>query len=316
MNLTGTVRYDKLEGDKPIYAAGNINNGGNNPQDKGNVVWSPTSWAGKTFNFNAYRNDPQVVFVYAVEATTITVKQGSTTLDSATLAAGASTTLSWSQFGSYQIISTGTILPFHNSGGTGYFYDVKPLMPSSTEIIGFPSTRALLTTDKDNTNYTYIHSDSNSDGDVLDKSNAPEIGPRGTSSLYQSHSLLISADQKIAAASYADSNGYCAAPFMPTSMMKRKYVINTNADWVAFASKQSGTVEVYSPTQTIGVDTPVATLNLTRSGANSNAPYKAYFTNQTGGYRFISDVPMAGWYQPNNDSGGADEDETILVGFE
>lgn len=311
-----TSRYDKLEGDKPIYAAGLATNGGGAVQDNGNVMWIPTSWAGKNFNFNATRNNPQVVFIYAVENATITAKEGNTVLDSAILTAGQSTNLSWSNFGSYQITSTGTILAFSQSGGTNFFYDVKPLLPSSLEIIGFPSNSMRLTTDIDNTNYTYIHSNSNSGSGVLDKVGITQINPQGTGSTYQSESLLISADQKIAGASYADSNGYCAAPFLPTSMMKKRYAINTNSDYVAFASKEPGTIDVYSPGQTVGVDTPVTTINLTRSGANSNAPYHARLANQSSGYRFISNVNMAAWYQPNSNIGAADEDETILVGFD
>ncbi len=311
-----SAQYDKLEGDKPIYAAGLVTNGGNNAQDKGNVMWVPTSWAGKNFNFNATRNNPQIVYIYAVENATITAKEGSTLLDSATLTAGQTTYLEWNNYGSFQITSTGTILAFSNSGGTNYFYDVKPLLPSSNEIIGFPSSSMTLTTDKDNTNYTYIHSNSVSASNVLDKAGNQKINPQGTSSLYQSHSLLITADQKIAGASYADSNGYCASPFLPTSMMKKKYMINTNSDYVAFASKEAGTIDVYSPGQIIGVDTPVQTVSLTRSGANTNAPFKVRLANQNSGYRYISTVNMAGWYQPNNDSGAADEDETILVGFD
>lgn len=311
-----TARYDKLEGDKPIYAAGLATNGGGAVQDNGNVMWIPTSWAGKNFNFNATRNNPQVVFIYAVENATITAKEGNTVLDSATLNAGQSTNLSWSDYGSFQITSTGTILAFAQSGGTNFFYDVKPLLPSSLEIIGFPSTSMRLTTDVNNTNYTYKHSNSNTGSGVLDKVDEVRINPQGTSSLYRSSSLLISADQKIAGASYADSNGYCAAPFLPTSMMKKRFAINTNSDYVAFASKEAGTIEVYSPGQTVGVDTPVATMTLTRSGGDTNAPYSARIENQNSGYRYISTVDVAGWYQPNNNTGAADEDETILVGFD
>lgn len=316
VNLSGTARYEKIEGDKPIFVAGRIGSGAN-PQDKANVIWSPTTWAGKTFTFNAYRNNPHNVYIYAVEATTVQATQGTNILDSATIAAGATAQLQWNEMGSYQINSTGTIIAYHVSGSPGSYYDPKPLPPSANEIIGFPSTRALLTTDKDNTNYTMIHSNSNSSTGSLDKADDIYISPQGTTTLYLSESILITADQKISGASYADSNGYCAAPFIPTNIMKKKYVINSDSHWVAFASKQPGTIKIYSPTQTIGVDTPVETLTLSRSGANSNAPYKARTqTAITQGYRYISNVPMAGWYQPNNDAGSATEDETVMYGFD
>ena len=61
-------------------------------------------------------------------------------------------------------------------------------------------------------------------------------------------------------------------------------------------------------------NTLIETLTLTRSGANSNAPYKARIGTTAAGTRFISTVPAAAWYQPNSDTGGADQDETILYG--
>lgn len=91
--------------------------------------------------------------------------------------------------------------------------------------------------------------------------------------------------------------------------MKKKYIINVNSDWVAFASKQSGTIDVLDSS-----DNVVQTLTLTRSGADPNAPYKAYRGTSNAGYRFISTVPVTAWYQPNSDTGGADEDETVLYG--
>jgi len=78
---------------------------------------------------------------------------------------------------------------------------------------------------------------------------------------------------------------------------------------VAFASKEAGTIAVLDSS-----DTFIETLTLTRSGGNSNAPYKTRRATTPAGYRFISTVPIAGWYQPNNDSYSADSDETILYG--
>ena len=61
----------------------------------------------------------------------------------------------------------------------------------------------------------------------------------------------------------------------------------------------------------------VETLTLTRSGGNPNAPYMARTETATGtteGRRYISTVPMAAWYQPDNDGGSADQDETLMYG--
>ncbi|MBT4791641.1 MAG: hypothetical protein HON90_08730, partial [Halobacteriovoraceae bacterium] len=304
-----TAQYDVIDADAPIYTAGRRGSGAN--ASKANVTWNPTAWAGKSFSFNAIRGNPQQLFVYATENATITVKQGTTTLDTAVVTAGNGATLSWSVFGSFQVTSTGTILAFHSSGnpGASEYEDPKPLLPSSYEIIGFPSSSMRITTNINSTNYSLIHSNSTTGSGNLSKQDVDQINPQGTSSLYQSKSLVISADQKISGASFADANGNCAAPFIPTSLMRKNYAINNSADWVAFASKQAGTIEVRDSSHTL-----IETLTLARTGANPNAPYSVRRGTTPTGYRFFATVPVAGWYQPDNDTGSADQDETILYG--
>lgn len=308
VNIT-TAQFDIIDADKPIYTAGRRGSGGNTA--KANIVWQPTAWAGKKFSFNAIRTNPQQLHIYAIENASIEVKQGSTVLASTTLTAGNGGVISWSVYGSYQVVSTGTILAYHTSGNpASALVDPKPLLPSALEIIGFPSNSMRITTDKDSTNYNLIHADSSIGSGSLSKQDSTQINPQGgNSSLYQGNSLIISADQKIAGASFADSNGNCAAPFLPTNLMKKNYAINAPADYVAFASKIPGTIEVRDSS-----DTVIETLTLTRTGSNPNAPYKARRGTTTGGYRFFATVPVAGWYQPNSDTGGADQDETILYG--
>lgn len=310
----GTARFDTIDADKPIYTAGNLG-GTNNGAGAANIVWQPTAWAGTSFSFNAIRSNPQSLHVYAVENATVTVRQGSTILAGpTTITAGSGATLQWSVFGSYQVSATGLVLAYHVSRST-QTEDPKPLLPSSFELIGFPSNSMRLTTDVDATNYNGIHSDSATVAGNLNKPDSINIGPSGGgSSLYQGNSLLISADQKVAGASFADSNGNCAAPFLPTNMMKKRYMVNVSSNWVAFASKQAGTIDVYSPGQTIGVSTPVQTLTLTRTGTNPNAPYRVRRGVTPEGYRFVSTVPMAGWYQPDTANQAGNRDETILVG--
>jgi hypothetical protein len=304
-----TSQFDVIDADAPIYTAGRKGSGANT--SKGNITWNPTSWAGKTFNFNAIRSNPQTVDVFAIEATTVTIKSGSTVLATQTIPAGTGGTLTWSVYGSYQVVSTGTILAFHISGDStgGKLQDPKPLLPAANEIIGIPSSSMRLTTNTNATNYNLIHSNSAVSSGSLNMATVVSVNPQGTSSQFNSNSLLISADQKVSGAAYADSNGNCAAPFLPTSLMRRNYAINAASDWVAFASKQAGTIQVRN-----AADSIVQTLTLTRSGANPNAPYKAYLSNPGSGYRFFATVPIAAWYQPNNDTGSADEDETILYG--
>lgn len=303
-----SAQFDVIDADKPIYTAGRRGNTSTGPSSA-NIVWNPTSWSGKTFSFNSTRDNPQVVEIYAIEDTYIEIRQGTTVLASDTVTIGNATTLSWSTYGSYQVVATGSILAYHYANSGGNYTDPKPLLPSSSEIIGFPSTSMELTTMSNGTNYTYIHSNSNTSSSSLNKTDSTTISAQGTTNLYQSESLIITADKQVSGASYADSNGNCSAPFMPTSLMKKNYIINASADYVAFASKQAGTIDIVDNT-----DSVVSTISLTRSGGNPNAPYKARTTITNFGYRYRSTVPMAGWYQPNTWTGAAQQDETILFG--
>lgn len=307
-----SAQFDIIDGDKPIMTAGRIGSVGASANYKANITWQPTIWAGKSFSFNATRFNPQIMSVYAVENTTITVRQGTTELDTLTLNAGNGGVLSWSTYGSYQVNSTGIILAYHTSGTGGVVADPKPLLPAHTEIIGFPSNSMRITSDFDGTNYNLIHSDSVIAAGNLSKSDSIQVNPSGGSSgLYAGNSLIISADKNISGASFADSNGYCAAPFLPTNLMKKRFIINVNSDYVVFASKQAGSIDVLDKD-----DNLITTLVLSRTGSNPNAPYKVRRGTSLAGYRFISTVPVAAWYQPNSDTGGADEDETILYGFD
>ncbi|NQY99678.1 MAG: fibronectin type III domain-containing protein [Bdellovibrionales bacterium] len=313
VNLPGTKQFDVIDADKPIFTAGRRGSGGNT--NKANIVWSPTYWAGKTFSFNAIRDNAQELSIYATEAAYVEVRQGATVLATANLNAEEDTTLTWSVYGSYQVVSTGAILAYHISVRTGdRTVDPKPLLPSHTEIIGVPSSSMRLTADSNGTNYSFVHSNSETGSGNLNAEDVVPLSPEGTSNQYNPSSLLISADRPVSGASFADSDGNCAAPFIPTNLMKRRYAINVVSEWVAFASKEAGIIQVYSPTQTIGVDTPVHTLILDSGGAEVNRPYKARMANPASGYRFISTVPVAAWYEPNSDTGAAVEDETILYG--
>ncbi len=300
--------YDVLEADKPVFVAGNASNS--------NVVWSLPYWAGEDFAFNAIRSNPQTVRVYAFEAATVEVFKDTTSIAGpVALAAGGSHTFSFSDAGSFHLESTGLIIAYHHSNN---YVDPKPLLPGSTDIIGFPSSSMRVTTTVDSTSYTGTHSNSIQTLNSLNRANVISIAPQGTSSLYRSESLRLQANQPITGASYADSNGGAAAPFLPVSSMKTRYAINVASDYVAFASLQPGTVSLIDSTDTL--ITPA--LTLTQSGGGANAPYRARFDEVAyggklpAGTRIVSTVPIAAWYQPGTNVGAGNDDETILFGYE
>ena len=84
-----------------------------------------------------------------------------------------------------------------------------------------------------------------------------------------------------------------------------------SAQYVAFASLEAGDIDIIDP------DTgAITTVSLVRSGTEELAPYKAYLTGQKAGTIYQSTVRFATWYEPSTDTGAADNDETILFGFE
>jgi hypothetical protein len=314
LNIPGTTaQFDVIDADKPIYTAGRRGDSLNADNDKMNVVWNPTSWAGKSFTNHGVRNTPQKLHIYAIENTVVTVKQGSTILVAATdITASTGAVLSWAPTGAYQVISTGTVLAFTSSGdiGASRYGNPKPLLPSSTEIIGFPSGGLNITTQVDSTNYTAYRGNSSIVTGSINKEEVDIVYSGGElSALFVGYSLLVSSDQIISGACYNNTSGNAAAPFLPTNLMKKNYAINNSANWVAFASKEAGTIEVRDSS-----DNVIQTLTLSRSGANANAPYSARRAATPTGYRFFATVPVAAWYDADNDVGSAQNDETLLFG--
>lgn len=299
---------DVIEADKPIFVAGRLGASGANDRDKGNMVWSPPDWAGKKFVFTGTRLNPHKVTVFAFEDANITVKKGAATVATQFVAEDGNHTFSIADDGGFEINSDGLIIAnFYSSSGSAVA-DPKPLLPASTDIIGFPSTKAMVTSLNSGTNYNAYHSDSTTSTGSLTAGTEIQINPQGTSQLYQSHSLRIIADDKIVANSNADSNGYCSAPFLPVPMMRKRYVLNVQAEWVAFASIAPGDITVTAP----GGGT--STLTLTRSGSDPNAPYRVRTTNVAAGTRFDSTIKYGAWYEPIDNTDAADNDETIMFG--
>ena len=304
-----STQYDIIDADKPIFTSGRLG-----PDNAGrraaNMVWIPASWASRSFSFNATRYNAQRLEIFPIESGIITVKSGNTVLATTALTEGVGDFLEWNRYGSYQVSSTGMVLLYHYSSGSGSYVDPKPLLPSSKKIIGFPSRSMRLTSFFDGTNYTAIHSNDVSDSSSLNKADSIRINPEGASAvLYKSDSLLITADKKISGASYADLNGYSASVFLPVSKMKKTYALNADADYVAFAGTKPGVIKILDASDDV---ITIGTLN--KSGSLPGSPYKARFENLPAGTRMYSTVPMAGWYQPSGYVASMRNDETVLYG--
>ena len=307
---------DVIDADKPIFVAGKIGSGSQTLQ--ANVVWNTPDWAGKDFVFTGTRDNPHAVTVYAFEATDVSILQSGAQIypplptAPISLLEGETYTFSVNALGGFQLQSTGLIVAYKLSVGSGKKTDSIPLLPASTDIVGIPSGSGKVTTGVASADYDIYHSNSFVDSWTVALGGAETVTAQGTSTHYNAEAVRLTSVDKIVANSNADGDGGDSAPFLPTAMMKKRYAINTVAEWVVFASLQPGTITLIDPADPDN-PTPV-TVSLVRTGAEANAPCKAKIDGVAAGYKFISDVPMAGWYESDDNVNGSTEDETILFG--
>ncbi len=302
-----SAQNDIISADKPIFVAGRRGSGSDT--QKGNMVWNTPDWAGKTFAFTGSRDPDHKITIYAFEDTDITIKQGATTVASQSITTGNNHTFSLSTLGSFTMTSTGLIVAYmYSSNNNTGISDPKPLLPAATDIIGFPSSSLKMGSILDANTYNGYHSNSVTISGTANAGTEETISPEGTSSLYQGESLRIIASTEVVGNSHADSNGNCSAPFVPVTMMKKRFAINVNAEFVAFASIEPGTITVTTPAGS------TSTLTLVKTGVEPNAPYKARLGTTTAGHRFESNIKFQAWYEPSTDTNASDNDETVMFG--
>jgi hypothetical protein len=304
---------------KPFFIAGRLGSGSDTY--KANVVWQTSGWIGKSFLFNHSRSNPMKVKVYSFTAGTVTVTKGGAPVAGgvAAIAADAGHVFNIPSYGSYEINSTSFIVAYGYANGNGSQYiDPKPLLPSSNDLVGVPSRTGKFSTATAGT-YDVYHSDNFSQSNqTITPGATKDISSRGTKGYYRDHALRIRASEPIVGNSYADANGSCSSPLVPVAFQKKNFALNVQAQWVAFASTNEGTVTAYEPTADgLGWETP-RVYNLTRVGTNNNTPTKAYETTRKfrAGTIFEGTVPFQSWYEPRNDTNAADNDETLMFGWD
>ncbi len=188
-----------------------------------------------------------------------------------------------------------------------------PILPASIDLIGYPSRWGNISSLANNNNYSLIASSANvaTTGSLNQFSTYTVTATGNPTALYRSDALRIMSEQGMVARSNADADGWASAPFSPRAFMRKRYALNVNADYVAFASDKPAVIEFINP-----ADGSIAhTLTLVKTGSHPMAPYKGY-TNvyDRAGYIYKSTDAFAAWYQPNSNNGGGDQDETIMFG--
>jgi hypothetical protein len=276
------------------------------------MVWTTQDWASKSFTFAASRSATHILSITAFEDSTVVVKTGATTIATKNILNDQGVTIELPQNANYQIESTGTISAFVYSatGSKKEVRDPRPILPASTDILGFPSRNGFFSTSAINNKIDIVHSNDVTQTHTFSNLNSLfKINPQIAADRYKSAAVRVQSESPIEGISVADFDGYGAAPFLPRSKMKNTYAVNVLSEWVAFASTQAGTITIKNPNGT------TSTVELTRAGVSSDAPYKARITNIPAGTIFSSTVKMAVWYEPKTDLFGANDDETLLFGF-
>jgi hypothetical protein len=302
-------QFDVLEASSEFFVAGRRGSGSD--VAKANMIWATSAQVGQQFYFNHNRDNPMQVNVYAFTASTVTIKRAGVDIETKTIAIDTGDVFSLSTFGSYELVSTGFVAVYtYAAGGGSRYTDPKPLLPASIDILGFPSSRGKLTSGTSGNNYTYIHSNSVSNTGTLTAGVTQDINAQGTNSLYRPNAVRIIASEPVVANSYADSNGNCSAPFVPVSFLKKRFGLNVQAEWVAFASDRATTITITAP----GGGT--SSYTLTRTGLDPKAPFYGRIAVTAAGTLFESTSPFQTWYEPRTDTGGARRDETVMFGWD
>lgn len=304
-----STEFMEVEGTKAFFVAGKLGTGSGS-QDQANVTWATQSWVGDEFYFNLTRSAPLKVKVFAFTDSDITIKSGATTKATQTVLAGTGHTFSFTEYLNYQMSSTGLIAAFIYGNQSGGFYDPQPLLPVSTDILGIPSKKAMVTSGLSSNSYTYYHSNGVSSTGTLSATATTSLNPQGTSGAFAAKSLRLISTTPIVANSNADGDGYCQAPFVPVSMLKKRFGLNVGSNWIALASDRPVTVTLVKP------DTTTVDITLTRSGSGKT-PFQAYITTDyPAGTILEGDDKFQAWYQPYTSTYSGGEDETIMFGWD
>ena len=163
------------------------------------------------------------------DAGTLSIAEGNNAATDYSFTAGEFKQITIPNNTSYYISSDQpALLYLVSTTGGSTLIDPKPLLPASNDIIGFPSNKVDLSVDTDGTSLELYISDGSNNSYTGNKSSTMQHTGTGssTASLYQGYaSRYISTGGKIVGSSVADSNGYCTAPFLPVSMMKRDLLL-------------------------------------------------------------------------------------------
>ncbi len=297
------AQHDLLESDKPFYA--------NGMRNETNISWASKGFSGKEYVFDFSRSSPQRLHLFAFEASTIQIFKGSTLITSTTLAAntGTATPITITSYGSYKIISNGLIIAFKDGNSTA---DPMVLAPATREIIGFPSNSARFGVYGNGVNVLSSYATGTPTTSTYNEGNSYSFASTGSLYSGSAQKLTGAMGDRLAANSYADSNGYCSASYASTSKFFKRYILPGNSEWVAIAATEAMSIEI------VNAATGVVESTTALNGSSANGVFYKKFTNTTEGRIFRATDPskkFAMWWEPKSTTSYMqNDDESIMWG--
>lgn len=285
------AQFDSFIGDGAFVAIGLISNDW--------FALNPNYSAGKAFAYGPIRSNPQACNIYALEDANVIVTFDGTVVGGPQFVP-ANTGFSFSFNGTnaaVQVESDGFVLASQTSSGS---VDQTVLMPASIELVGFPSNSARVYALNSDTAWGAGRANGEPFGGGLHEDTSKSGVINGTGAQYSGDAVIVRATDLITAASFADSDGGKAAPFLPTNLMRTRFAVPFIVERTTFASPDAFTVTTSNGNSyTSAGSAAVQFLNIT-AGADRAA-----------GTQFTADVPVAAWTEADLN----DQDEIILFGF-
>jgi hypothetical protein len=208
------------------------------------------------------------------------------------------------------VITSDTPIAVSHSAQQGSRHaDAMPLPPASTELWGIRSTGVAIGATQDDTHVTVYASDGATQRLTLQAGQNRMVTVGANSHQGRGDAIHVVADKPVNAIQVADGDGWDATAFYPTSLLKTRFGIPKNAQYVAIACPQPNTrIELYRGNG--------SRVDVKECSAQGNRPGKAYYG--------ISDsnrvsIPQGSYLESNNPihviyEVTGSEDEHNLVG--
>jgi len=199
----------------------------------------PITWKSTKFVIPFYRNDNQIICIYAPDAdANVNIYIGNATdpTTTVTVTKGTATSVSLAVSPPKAVIlesDSSILVAVASNNGS---YDIRFIHPPERELIGIPSTYFYVSALEDNTTIVWYQGD-NSGSYTLNRGDIVVHSTLGvsTGSHYDAIPVRVIADKPIMISSFADGDGTDATCGLPIRVLPTKMVLPVSAQWLSIA---------------------------------------------------------------------------------